>query len=340
MNSDFLADEVKVSIVVLTYNQEATIARTLDSILMQNRDFPIEIIIGDDASKDHTEEICKEYAARYPDIVRYYRNESNIGLLDNYYNCILRAKGEYIADVAGDDFWIDKDKIKKQVEILDKEHNVNLVCSDWKIYDESTAILSSPWKDGKYPYQDLFKDKNLTLKLLSHLNPSVVHLCTSMYRKNSFLELYNKDPFPFRNKDFLIEDLQLIVLLSTIGEFKFIDSPTLAYSVHSNSFSGTKDSTKIFDLYYASLKLTRYLAEKTGITHTQLNNVYSRLIHFITTQAFHAKDKSRIQKVKKLIEDWEFEPIFKTRILLKISNNYSVWRISQLIWTLLKDIKR
>lgn len=327
-----MSERVKVSVVVVTYNQDGTIGRTLDSILMQERDFPIEIIIGDDASTDGTEKVCREYAEKYPEIIRYIRNDRNRGVMDNYYDCLLLARGEYIADVAGDDFWIDNEKLKKQVEVLDNNPNTVLVCTDWKNYDVASGEFKSPWTEGGYPYRDWFSDKELTYKLLTHTVPTPVHLCTSLYRKKSFLQLYEEDPFVFRNKEFVVEDLQLTVMLSTIGEIKYLDVSTLAYSVHEGSLTGTKDFLKLFDLYFGAIKLTRYLADKAGIDQKRLEYVYRGFIHYLTMQAFHAYDKTRMEKIKGLIKEWNLSLNLKTGIITRLTNSPKVWLISKNLW--------
>ena len=84
----------KISIIVATFNQESTIARALDSILMQEGDFSYEIIIGEDCSSDRTPDICKEYARKFPDRIKLILNKTNKGLLDNYFDCILAASGD------------------------------------------------------------------------------------------------------------------------------------------------------------------------------------------------------------------------------------------------------
>lgn len=313
-------DKIKVSVIVVTYNQEKTIGRTLDSILEQKRDFPIEIIIGDDASSDNTEKICRDYSARYPDIIRYFRNGSNKGVRDNYFDCLLEARGEYIADVAGDDFWIYKDKLQLQSDTLDKNQDVSLVCTDWKYYDEDSRKLYSPWTDGHYPYKDIFGQADLTLHLLSHLNPIPVHLCTALYRKDSFLKLYEEHPAVFRNKEYLMEDFQLTVLLSMTGRFYFLDIPTLAYSINHDSITGTADFMKLFDFYYSSLSLTHRLAEITGTPHKKLEEVYRRLSHHTVMMAFHGRDKARMEKIRRLIKDKNFSINPKTKIILALSS--------------------
>lgn len=329
----------RVSVVVVTYNQEDTIGRTLDSILGQEKDFPIEIIIGDDASTDNTERVCKEYAKRYPDVIRYIRNEKNKGLRDNYYDCLLMARGEYIADVAGDDFWIDKEKLKKQVKILEEEPDVVLVCTDWKNYDVATGEYKSPWGEGSYPYKEWFDNPDLQVKLLSHIAPNAVHLCTSLYRAHAFRKIYQKDTFVFRHKDFKMEDLQLTVMLSTVGRIKYLDEPTLAYSVNGESMSGTKDFVKLFDLYFGSIAATHYLADKLGLEQSKLIDVYRRMLHFIIMQAYHASDHERMALIKKFIGDRSLSLDFKTKIILTLSNSRAIWAASRSIWQKMKSIR-
>jgi glycosyltransferase involved in cell wall biosynthesis len=76
---------VTISVIVCTYNQEATIARALDAILAQQCTVPYEVIIGEDASTDNTRKICQEYAKKYPDIIRIMPEAPNKGIVDNYY---------------------------------------------------------------------------------------------------------------------------------------------------------------------------------------------------------------------------------------------------------------
>ena len=130
--------EDKISVIVCTYNQQQTIARALDSILRQRCVWPIEIIIGEDCSTDKTQEICADYASRYPDIIRLISNPKNKGLLNNYYDCLLEARGKYIADLAGDDEWCDPRKLEKERLLLEEHPDVVLVHTDYRLRDEKT----------------------------------------------------------------------------------------------------------------------------------------------------------------------------------------------------------
>ena len=109
----------KVSVIVATYNHKNYIAQTLESIVKQKCDFEFEAIVGDDASKDGTAKIVAEYAEKYPDIIKPVLRKKNLGAFRNNADLYKRAKGEYIALLEGDDYWLPDDKLRKQVEFLD-----------------------------------------------------------------------------------------------------------------------------------------------------------------------------------------------------------------------------
>jgi glycosyltransferase involved in cell wall biosynthesis len=120
--------DVLVSICCITYNHEKYIADALDSFLMQKTDFPVEILIHDDASSDRTADIIKEYEARYPDLIKpiYQReNQYSQGVKVAHLNQI-RAQGKYIATCEGDDFWTDTYKLQKQVDYMEKHPECSL----------------------------------------------------------------------------------------------------------------------------------------------------------------------------------------------------------------------
>ena len=152
-----------------------------------------------------------------------------------------------------------------------------------------------------------------------------------MYRKEAFLKLYEEDSYVFRNKGFFVEDLQLTVLLATIGEIRYLDEPTLAYSINEKSITGNKDFNKQFDFHFGALMLTRYLANKTGVSQQKLDEVYKKIIHFILMQAFHSGDKARMKKIKSLIEEWKVPLLMKTKLIFKLTSNSILWQMAKII---------
>lgn len=111
-------DSPKVSIVSISYNQEEYIREALDGFAAQRTEFPVEVIIADDASTDATPRIIGEYAARYPQLFRPILRQTNIGVHANFKDVLSAARGEYLALCEGDDYWTDPLKLSKQVKYL------------------------------------------------------------------------------------------------------------------------------------------------------------------------------------------------------------------------------
>ncbi|WP_193016639.1 glycosyltransferase [Proteus sp. FME41] len=123
--------EVIVSVICCTYNQEKYIEDTILGVLCQNTSFRYEFIIHDDCSTDSTSKIIKKYVDNYPNIIKHIIPPKNIysqGIQPGI-NAFSFTKGKYIALCEGDDFWIDENKITKQVTILEKEKSINLCFS-------------------------------------------------------------------------------------------------------------------------------------------------------------------------------------------------------------------
>lgn len=128
--------DVKVSVRMSTYNHAPYIRQAIEGVLMQQTDFNFELCIGEDDSTDGTREICKEYAARYPDKIRLFLRQAKDkiyvnGRMTGKYNgrkTNEACRGKYQALCEGDDFWIDPLKLKKQVDYMEKNTNCN-VCA-------------------------------------------------------------------------------------------------------------------------------------------------------------------------------------------------------------------
>lgn len=148
MNEKQTDSEPVVSVLVLTYNHAPYIRECLDSVLLQKTDFPFEICIGEDGSEDGTREICREYAERYPAMIKLVlHSRSAPGRAEyaaqgnyNYVETLKQCRGKYIADLDGDDFWKDTRKLQKQYEILESDPSVMLVHSDYDIVDRNSNM--------------------------------------------------------------------------------------------------------------------------------------------------------------------------------------------------------
>ena len=115
-----------VSICTITYNHEKYIAEALDSFLMQETNFPFEIVVDDDRSPDNTREVIEEYRKDFPNIINVNFREKNLGMMVNISENMKRARGKYIALCEGDDYWTDPKKLQIQINEMKKYPKCNM----------------------------------------------------------------------------------------------------------------------------------------------------------------------------------------------------------------------
>lgn len=137
-----------LSIVTITYNHEPFIAKTIEGVLMQQVNFPIELIIAEDCSTDNTRAICRRYAEQYPELIRLITSESNVGAIANERRAMLAARGKYVAFCEGDDYWTDSLKLQKQVDFLESHPDYSVTFHRYKIHD----LESDQWSPDDLGY--------------------------------------------------------------------------------------------------------------------------------------------------------------------------------------------
>ena len=124
-----MVNEILVSVICNTYNQEDYIRDALESFIMQKTNFKFEVLVHDDASTDNTANIIREYEQKYPEIIKpiyqtvnQYSQKIPISLTYQ----IPRAKGKYLAACEGDDFWTDPYKLQKQYDAMELHPDVDM----------------------------------------------------------------------------------------------------------------------------------------------------------------------------------------------------------------------
>ena len=178
MTEKATANPPKVSVVSITYNHEAYIREALDGFVAQQTDFPVEIIVADDASTDATPAIIQEYADRHPHLFRPILRSENVGTHANLTDALSAARGKYLALCEGDDYWIDPMKLTKQVTFLDR-HPETAVC----FHPVRMIWTDGHAKDSKFPPVKLRRDlsvENLLLRNFMQTN-SVVYRRLARY---------------------------------------------------------------------------------------------------------------------------------------------------------------
>lgn len=123
-----------VTIHCLVYNHEPYLRQCLDGFVMQKTDFRFEAIVHDDASTDGSAAIIKEYARKYPSIIKpIFENENQYSKHDGTIRRIMNehTRGKYVAICEGDDYWIDPLKLQKQVDLLESNPSISLCCGGY-----------------------------------------------------------------------------------------------------------------------------------------------------------------------------------------------------------------
>ncbi len=152
-------DSILVAIYCIAYNQENYIRDCLEGFVIQKADFSFVAIVHDDCSTDKTATILREYAEKYPDIIKpIYETENqwskHDGSLTRIMNEAITATGaKYIAFCEGDDYWTDPHKLQKQVDYMESHPECSLCFHGVKILDETTHKLEPDFLED-VPYSD------------------------------------------------------------------------------------------------------------------------------------------------------------------------------------------
>lgn len=219
-------NKVTVSVCMITYNQEQYIKQAIEGVLMQQCDFLIELIIGEDCSTDNTKQICEDYASKYPQI-KLLSIQSNLGAMPNFIRTLQVCTGKYIAICEGDDYWTDPLKLQKQVEFMEKNYNTAFCFHNAKTHFIDTDIVDDFNKNLSPGY---FGTKDLLIK--EWFIPTASLLFRTNYLPNHFPEWFYKA----YSGDFALE-----LLLSTKGDFYYIDEKMSVYRKNAiNSLSATQ----------------------------------------------------------------------------------------------------
>lgn len=227
----------KVSVIVITYNQENYIRHTLESIVNQKTDFDYEVLVGEDKSPDNTAKIIMEYAEKYPDKIVPFIREKNFGMVANEIDLLSRANGEYYAFLEGDDYWIDEHKLQKQVDYLDSHPECSACFGKVIIVDqddkrnEEIEKYSAYW-NGQGDY---------TIKVLEDDYKLPGQTGSSVYRKSMLDRAYETAVNAgFDPKKFC--DIYMVIMALSQGKIHCLEDTLSAYRYVTTPDSGTWSS--------------------------------------------------------------------------------------------------
>lgn len=222
-----------VSICSITYNHAPFIRQCLDGFLMQQCNFPIEIIINDDCSTDGTTEIIREYAERYPDKifpVFHTENQWSKGEHGIFQKFVFpKARGKYIALCEGDDYWTDPLKLQKQVDFLESHPDYSMCFHKAGVIVEDNREYRNPFKgleEREYTAEEVMRDW-------------IIPTASMVYRREVL-------QYAFTHKYFRSGDVVIHAACLMVGRVYCIGNVMSAYRLHAGGWSASTDSCNYY----------------------------------------------------------------------------------------------
>lgn len=226
-----------VSVVMITYNHAEYLAEAIQGVVSQRCNFPFELVIGEDASKDGTLEIALEYQRRYPHIVRVLYSASNVGMNANGQRTFDAARGEFVAFCEGDDHWCSPSKLARQIELIRCDADVGIVHTDWVRSRLDAKGWRVDWRNSMH--------KRIPSVLLegwlfrSFYYPKILRTCTILVRR-SIVEASASSGLAHR--EYRFGDTVLAAYVTSRWKVAYVPEVTAVYreSPHSALRSGRR----------------------------------------------------------------------------------------------------
>jgi glycosyltransferase involved in cell wall biosynthesis len=267
-----------VSVFNWAYNHAAFIRASIESILMQETTFRVEIIIHDDASTDGTTEIIREYEAKYPQLFR------NIIQIENQWSqgksvmtpMFEAPRGDFVALTHGDDEWSDHRKLQNQVEYLQSKPDAVLSCHRVRCQREGESSAAKDYRVGTDVYPDLVEAHDIPWAVLMRRNP--VQTCSVVYRRSALPQI------PAWFHGLAMGDWPLCLELSTKGVIHYSPEVMATYRVHDTSYWSSAKKEWILDKTHEMLR--RAFSHTVGDGHGVSGRELYQLIEPVLDKSF------------------------------------------------------
>lgn len=287
-----------VTIRCITYNHEPYIRQCLEGFIMQKTNFRFEAIVHDDASTDETANIIREYAEKYPDIIKpIFETENQYSKLDSSIQRIMseHIHGKYVAMCEGDDYWIDPLKLQKQVDFLESNPKYSMCAHNAFVFYQQkndVCLFNKTSYSGELSVHDAihaWKIPTASILVLSEIAKEYPSWLAVIYSGDYSLILRTL----LKGKIYLNSDIMSVYRVSYVG-----------YSA-----SALYKGKNIFMLEQRQILLESFLRGTGGMFAMEIESKISSLKEEIIFQQY--KDNRKILRLL-------FTPIFYKKLLNKI----------------------
>ena len=292
--SHYPVEEITVDVLMPTFNHENFIAQAIQSVLMQECPFKYRLIIGDDCSNDGTLNICEQYAVAHSNEILLLKNITNLGMAANYKSLFSVSSARYIALLEGDDYWIDKHKLKKQIEVLESNPDVGMVHTNYYALYENGQTKKGHIGEKITSLSGYIIGPTQTAEI--NINP-----LTTCFR--AFLAKENLDFEFIINNNLLTIDIFLWAEVCRRARVLYLDEITGVYRIHSNSLTGNYNLASEERFNWTSLISVNYVMEKYNtpqeIRDTLNSKIKINLIYCYLLANKPLKAKKELQNVNR-----------------------------------------
>lgn len=241
--------KILISVVIPSYNRANTVGYTIDSIIAQKVNADIEIIIGDDCSTDNAREVLLQYKEKYPDIIRLFFWEENLGLGANWASCIKECKGKYICNCDNDDYWHNLDKLQLQLDYMESHPDSNVLITNHRSHNRDTGVI----------VEAVAKiDRTLPLQK-SIWGGCTFCNATIMYRTDFMKEHLDLDEFIKRRLS--LQDWPAWVILAAYTDFDILPVSTATFGIETVSITRPDTYDRLERRYKGDVIVYQYLCE-------------------------------------------------------------------------------
>jgi Glycosyltransferases involved in cell wall biogenesis len=320
-----------VSIVITSYNRASFIEKAISSALAQ--DYPnLEIIISDNCSTDHTDEVIKKFLA--DPRLHYFENDANIGMIPNFQLATeQRARGKYITYVSSDDYLINNSFISTAIQIVNKYENVLLVFGKNMTYLEELNILIDDQTHGLYT-KEFQEGKKVFLEFA---NTKSLGWGGVLMNKKEF-ESLNIFESKMTSLDY---GANLFLMLK--GNVGFIKQPSYVFRVHGNQSSTPPDADRIIENCDYIFAPYHYAKQHDLLPGKKLENWKNKLLAIEARSASHHFFPVNKKEYHKMISYFKINHPDAYKILRKdIKWNFSIFLLKrpQLTLKILKILSK
>lgn len=231
-----------VSVLMITYNHEAYLKEAIYGVLDQEGDFDLELIIAEDASLDNSKSIINDFVSNHPkgSLIKYTRHIENMGMMKNLIFAYKQCNGEFVALCEGDDYWIDRYKIKKQISFLSANKDFAISYHPVMVLKKNGELVSD------FITENFFKAECSNQVDLAMFG-NYIHTPSVVFRNHRI-------DIPAYFQDLLIGDFFLYLLISENGKINRMPDCAAVYRFQVGFFS-SQNAEKIRNDFKKSLRI-------------------------------------------------------------------------------------